>query len=563
MKLHISDDLSLPIEAVTEKFAFLGRTGSGKSYAAMKFAEEMARVQAQFVVLDPVGVWYGLRLAADGKSPGIEIPVLGGLRGDIPLEPGGGALIANLVVDRGASMILDVSQFESDAAKARFAHDFADRFFFRKKAAPSAVHIFIDEAQEFVPQNPQREEAKMLHVFTRLLKLGRNFGIGASLLSQRPQEVNKKALNLAEVLFAFQLTGPHERKTVDGWIGDKGIEGEDIDAELPKLERGHPHVWSPAWLKVSRVVSVAPRWTFDASSTPKAGKAMNARDLAPIDLKDLQEKMAATIERAKAEDPRELRKKIAELEKKLRERPPETKIETQIEIREVPVLKNGQLDKAHGFVDRLESLMAKVGETASGLKAAISTATRPAAALPVSHAKPPARTIPQPRPEKSSTANDAPGEIGKSGLRKMMIALAQRPQGMSASQLGVRAGMSSSSGTFGTYLGKARGEGWIDGERSLLRITDAGISALGEYEPLPVGRELLEYWLRDLGDSGAARMLRALAEVYPNAMSKDELGAAAGMSAGSGTFGTYLGKLRSLELCEGKGELRAAAELFD
>src|ERR1043166_6228417 len=149
MKLNVSDDLKLPIEAVTEKFAFLGRTGSGKSYAAQKMAEEMARAKAQFVVLDPVGVWYGLRLSAGGKTPGIDIPVLGGRGGDIPLEPSGGALIAYLVVDRCASMVLDVSQFESDAAKARFAHDFADRFFFRKKAAPSAVHIFIDEAQEF------------------------------------------------------------------------------------------------------------------------------------------------------------------------------------------------------------------------------------------------------------------------------------------------------------------------------------------------------------------------------------------------------------------------------
>ncbi len=34
----------------------------------------------------------------------------------------------------------------------------------------------------------------MLHAFTRLVKIGRNFGIGVSLLSQRPQEVNKKVL---------------------------------------------------------------------------------------------------------------------------------------------------------------------------------------------------------------------------------------------------------------------------------------------------------------------------------------------------------------------------------
>src|SRR5436309_598759 len=123
--LRIAPDLALPLDAVTEKLAFLGRTGSGKSYAAQKLAEEIHAAGAQFVALDPVGIWWGLRLAADGKRAGLEIPVLGGLHGDIPLEAGAGALIANLVVDRGVSMVLDVSQFESDADKARFAQAFA------------------------------------------------------------------------------------------------------------------------------------------------------------------------------------------------------------------------------------------------------------------------------------------------------------------------------------------------------------------------------------------------------------------------------------------------------
>ena len=68
MKLKIAADLSLPIEVVTEALAFLGRRGSGKTYAAQRLAEEMHRHHAQFVAVDPVGIWYGLRLAADGKS---------------------------------------------------------------------------------------------------------------------------------------------------------------------------------------------------------------------------------------------------------------------------------------------------------------------------------------------------------------------------------------------------------------------------------------------------------------------------------------------------------------
>jgi hypothetical protein len=141
----------------------------------------------------------------------------------------------------------------------------------------------------------------------------------------------------------------------------------------------------------------------------------------------------------------------------------------------------------------------------------------------------------------------------------MLIALAQRPQGLTNAQLGVRAGVSSRSGTFSTYLGRARSQGWIDG-RGTVKITDAGLAALGPYDPLPAGRELAEYWMRELG-GGAARMLAALVDAYPNALTNEQLGGAANISHVSGTFSTYLGRLRALELVEGRGELRASEEL--
>ena len=76
MKLHIGTDLSLPLNAVTEKLAFLGRTGSGKTYAAMKLAELMLEAGAQIVSLDPVGAWHGLRIGGSWN-----VYIFGGMRG--------------------------------------------------------------------------------------------------------------------------------------------------------------------------------------------------------------------------------------------------------------------------------------------------------------------------------------------------------------------------------------------------------------------------------------------------------------------------------------------------
>lgn len=85
---------------------------------------------------------------------------------------------------------------------------------------------------------------------------------------------------------------------------------------------------------------------------------------------------------------------------------------------------------------------------------------------------------------------------------------------------------------------------------------------MGDFDPLPTSKGLLRYWLNELGNSGAARMLEALSVVYPMAVTIEELGAQVNLSHGNGSFGTNPSKLRTLELIEGRQELKASAELF-
>ena len=93
-------------------------------------------------------------------------------------------------------------------------------------------------------------------------------------------------------------------------------------------------------------------------------------------------------------------------------------------------------------------------------------------------------------------------------------------------------------------------------------MTQAGIDALGSFEPLPTGQALLDHWLNQFGQSGAAKILRELAAVHPNYLTKAEVAERAGISAAGGSFSTYVSRLRSLELISGKGELKASDEFF-
>src|SRR4051812_42011687 len=125
----LADGLALPIEAVAKKFAFMGISGSGKTYGAGRLVEQLLEHGAQTVIVDGVGIWWGLRLAADGKGDGFaNVYIFGGDRDDIPLEPTAGALIADVIVDSRISVVLDVSEF-TGAEQRRFVTDFAVQLF--------------------------------------------------------------------------------------------------------------------------------------------------------------------------------------------------------------------------------------------------------------------------------------------------------------------------------------------------------------------------------------------------------------------------------------------------
>jgi DNA helicase HerA-like ATPase len=59
--LKLSKDVELPLDAVTQTFGIVAKKRRGKTYTASVMAEEMIKNGLPFVVLDPTGVWWGLR----------------------------------------------------------------------------------------------------------------------------------------------------------------------------------------------------------------------------------------------------------------------------------------------------------------------------------------------------------------------------------------------------------------------------------------------------------------------------------------------------------------------
>src|SRR4029077_8937134 len=93
-------------DAVTQTIAILAKRRAGKSYTMRRLVEQVFHAGQQIVIVDPKGDQWGVRSAADGKGPGLPIVILGGERGDVPLEPSGGEGGAKPVVGGRVSMLL-------------------------------------------------------------------------------------------------------------------------------------------------------------------------------------------------------------------------------------------------------------------------------------------------------------------------------------------------------------------------------------------------------------------------------------------------------------------------
>lgn len=558
--LALATELALPLDVVTQKLNILGQSGGGKTYTAMKLAELMLEALAQVIVLDLVGVWRGLRSSADGRHPGFPITIIGGEHGDLPLTPGAGALVADLVVDRGLSVVLDLSSLLHEEM-LQFATDFIDRLFHRKKTRKSPVHVFFEEAQELIPETPTtKAEARCRSVCIRMCKIGRNYGIGYSVITQEPQAASKRVLNQAGTIIAVRTIGEHERKAIAGTARSKATSKEQLNLldVLPELETGEAIVWSPAWLKFAGKVHIRPKVTFDSSKTPEVGEAPpQPQVLAPVELAQLRTAMAAAVAEAEQNDPSSLRRRVQQLEAQLASRPsaePE-----RIEI-PVPFVDPALPPRLRALHRGLAELVAGVDALTTELAAAVDgQAARPAspdvwtARAPFQALRRTATSVERVQRPPNPSALPTPAVRGagggvelKKGAREMLRELvALHPRVMTRRELATRAVISHSSSTFSEYLGALKSHGYAElDENGDVRASAVGVKVGGQATP-KTSEAIVAMWGSKTFKRGARVMLELLLQDPQRRWARDDIATAASISATSSTFSEYLGALRS------------------
>lgn len=314
----------IPREALDDRLGFIGTSGSGKTYNAGTAVEILLSNKHRVVIIDPLGVWWGLRLNADGKSKGFDIAIFGGPHGDLPLTENAGALIGETAIGMKESCIIDLSELKTRSAERRFMIPFLETIY--RKAGGEPFHLVVDEADLFAPQKPMGGDELLLGHMENIVRRGRVKGFIPWIISQRPAVVNKNVLSQVDGLLAFKLTSVQDRDALDSWIegqADKAV-GKEIKASLPALEIGKGVVWLPGH-QILRTADFPKKATFDSSRRLKRGEKSKAKALKPLNLDALKTRLAAVEAEAKADNPKALRADKAKLQAE------KTALERQIE----------------------------------------------------------------------------------------------------------------------------------------------------------------------------------------------------------------------------------------
>jgi hypothetical protein len=176
-------------------------------------------------------------------------------------------------------------------------------------------HIFIEEAHEYVPQRVFGAMGKTFNAVSNLVVMGRNRGLGVTLLNQRAATVNKDVLTQIDTLIAMRSVGPQDRKALQDWVEVHAAEGdfEKFINSLPSLPTGEGWLWSPEFLGKFEYIKIRKRETFHPDRE-KIGSKFQMPHLDQIDTQEFIAKFNKSAKISPKQKDEKIEKAVPEIE---------------------------------------------------------------------------------------------------------------------------------------------------------------------------------------------------------------------------------------------------------
>jgi hypothetical protein len=561
--------VKLDLETFIEtRAAFIANSGGGKSHALRTIIEQSGE-RVQWIIVDPEGEYSSLR----EMFPNM---LLIGKEGELPVDLKSAKLLARKVMETRVSTIVDL--YGMMELRAPWVAVFVTALINLPRDLWSPVIVAVDEAHRLAPETPSGNKVERANLYESrkaiitLADSGRKQSRGAVIASQRVSKMASDARAELRNRFVGLTVQDLDRDRAADDLGFSKAQAR----ELRDLKAGQFYAYGPALVGVQGIVKVQ----FDLPKTkhPRPGtKQMLEIPPASDALRSLVAQMGDLPKQAteEADTIAAAQRRIAELERQVRERPvvqAQPRVEQVVKTVEVPVLKPEELARLETAISKFSEASAQMANAGNGLIAASADAV--GAAKTIGQALSAASRAPRPAPSFAPrpSAPSAPASIQRrtaaapengelrGGERLILIASAQYPDGVTREQLTILSGYKRSSRD--TYIQRLAARGYIEVARDRIFATPEGVAALGnDYQPLPTGQALIEYWLARL-TGGEQVVFEAVIREYPNEVRRDDLDERIGYKRSSRD--TYIQRLQARELVvtTGRAAIKANPNLF-
>jgi hypothetical protein len=574
-KSNRSSDIYIDLDTLLKtRLLIQANSGGGKSYTIRRIVEQAAGA-IQTIIIDPEGEFATLRERFDF--------ILVGKGGDTPADTRSAQMLAHRLLELNTSAVCDLYEMKS-AERHRWVRLFLEALIDSPKELWHPLLVIVDEAHAFAPEKGSGESESSESIIA-LCTRGRKRGFCAILATQRLGKLRKDAAaELTNVLIGQTFIDIDLKRAADA-LGISGPEAKLFYNEVKVIEPGNFFALGRAISKERILVKVGAITT----THPEPGDTKSALTPppSPEKIRSLLPKLSDLPKEAeqKAMNEAELRKQIGVLKKELSIRPTVTVPQVEERLVEIPVFQQADLDRLESvatvmgekgteLVTTTRALLATMGEKGTEWIAAsrvlleqISQARKVTRPLPPTQniqirlPADPIRRENAVRPDTDDWKYAANGRLPV-GEVKILTACAQYPEGVTREQLTILTGYKRSSRD--TYLQRLVTKGFVTFTPfgGPVYITVAGTEALGpNFQQLPTGDELREYWLNKL-HGGEAKILQVICNEYPKEVERENISNETGYARSSRD--TYLQRLsaRKLVVVTAPSRVKANDNLF-
>jgi DNA-binding MarR family transcriptional regulator len=530
-----------------------GNSGAGKSWLIRRLAEQLFS-HVPVLIVDPEGEFATLR-----ERFGY---VLVGKGGETPADVRSAELVAHKLQELRASAVCDLYEMRP-LDRHRWVKLFLEGLIDAPKKSWHPTVVIVDEAHLFCPEKGTGESEayeSMIDIATR----GRKRGICAVFATQRLGKLRKDAAaELLNVLIGSTFIDIDRDRAAD-ILGITRADRMAFFNEIRLLEPGNFWALGRAIGTERRLVKIGPVQT----SHPEAGstKQSAAPPPTPERVKSLLPKLKDLPQQAeeKAKTEAELRQEIRGLKAQLAQRPAGTET-----VREVPMLKEGQVKHLDLLVGRLEAIEQRSADAYTArAKDILEAAAEIRAVVKAKQLTPAPRIEPvvprvAPRTHEHVFGGSQPPSSGPpsdlpKGELACLTAIAQHPS-VTRAQLTVLTGYKRS--TRDAYIQRLNERHLLSFANDRILAMPAAYDALGHnFQRLPEGAELQQYWLRRL-PQGESEILDMLLQAYPKAVERERISEHTNYKRS--TRDAYIQRLSARELVTTERDgVRAAEHLF-